>query len=333
MKYLFLFFLVTLFSCATDSEFQEKESHTIQLPVETSKVSIDKGNNDFGHTYGPQSYDPQSYGRQSYGRQTDVVDRVGVQNKAFTNRREPICILHLAPAAYHAAGYISFFKSIEQRSLKISAISAEGFSIIPAALYAKYMDSNRVEWKMYALLGKLKGTRPFEKEWKKRVSEFLHDEFSELRVQQLRSLLLIPLLVNNEIVVSKDDLIHPSIMSALNITSSSSKGEKVSSLLSNQIDYDAFLRQVISADLIFQVSITPEVVDLENPDGYLLGIYSKKIYQLAKHSELFYQLDYIKTPLDQIPNIGQVVAKTKDSSDSIAKLILKKIEKWKTNIH
>ena len=44
---------------------------------------------------------------------------------------------------------------------------------------------------------------------------------------------------------------------------------------------------------------------------------------------MFYQLDYLVNPIDEIPNIGEAIARTKKSSDNITSVMLKKINDWK----
>ena len=312
MKYFSYIFLATLLSCALNSQQNDKGINTVEVPLQQKKVLIDKDN----HTY-----------HSSYGPVEIIQDN---SKNSVMVVREPVVGIHLAPAAYHVAGYISLFRSLEEHKIKISALSGEGISAIVAALYAKYQDSNRVEWKLYALFGNLKDVYPFTKEWKQRIALFLEEEFQDQKLHQLKALLLVPLISNHEIVVRSNALVVTTLMSSLNITGADSKSITQSSLLSTQVNFKRYLEDFAKTDIIFQVSILPETFKLSGNSGFLLGIYSKKFYQLAKQGSLFYQLDYLLTPVDEIPNIGEAMARTKKSSDNLAMLIFNKIQMWKT---
>ena len=306
--------LVILFlaSCALEQKRKNSNFETVNVPIDKSSVNIDGEDQLSAHAYG--------YGPKEIHNNLE-------QSELAT--REPVIALHLAPAGYHMAGYISLLRSIEQQKIKIAAISGEGLSSVLAALYAKYNDSNRVEWKLYSMFGRLQKVPFYSIKWKEKVQTFLEKEFENKKEHQLRSLLLVPLVVNDEVVMTKEEPVEIAVMSSLNITGSGLKAERLSSLLSTEVDYKEYLTQHASADIVFQVGILPENFNLKGNSGYQYGIYSKKVYLLAKKSDVFYQLDYLENPIDEIPNIGEAIARTKKSSDNITSVMLKKINDWK----
>lgn len=313
MKSLVFLMLIILTSCAVRPKRKESSYNTVNVLEDKSTVKIDKENQLIASSYG---YGPK--------KDSDISEQVE------STKRDPVVVIHLAPAGYHMAGYISLLRSMEQQNIKIAAISAEGLSTIVAALYAKYNDSNRVEWKLYSLLGRLKKTTLYSSNWKEQIKIFLREEFKGKREHQLKSLLLIPLMTNEKVIITKEEIIDKVIMSSLNITSSRDLSNKLSTLLSSEVDFRHRLTKQASADIVFQIAILPENFVFKGISGYQYGIYTKKVYQLAKKSKVFFQLDYLANPIDEIPNIGEAIARTKKSSDNIAKVMLKKIKAWKT---
>jgi hypothetical protein len=306
-----LFLSLIVFSCATGPSKKKGGFATVDLSVDKKDkaVTIERNNQKFDGSYGPS-----------------IKGELELKQKSKQVSRDPIIAIHLAPAGYHASGYISFFRKLEKEKIRVNAISAEGFSSVIAALYAKYHDSNRLEWKTYALYGRLKGLDMYSTKWSRELSSFLKEEFKNSRMEQQKSLLIIPLIHKGQLKTYSTGKIRDIVSAAVKLDGDA----LTSSLLNKKVVFKSEIKEKAAADLVYQITILPDRISFKKPSGYIWGVYSKKAYQLAQSGESFYRLATLGSKVDELSNISAAVKITRDASEKISQDIALKIEEWKS---
>lgn len=224
------------------------------------------------------------------------------------------------PALYKSFGYISLFKELEKKELKPAVVSSFGFSSVVVALYAKNMKANIVEWKSYSLYQDLKEYSPYSKDWLKTVKDFLEKEFGNLKLSQLKILMLIPSPKGTGISVSPTKLVSKAIMKSLYISKQNSlmvKGDK--NYLSS---FDKY-----GVEIPFRVSLLPSRISMKNDDKTINKIYQDLVLPSTEKNNVFVQATDTAIQIDSIHNLSDEINQAYDFSKEILIQIENKIKK------
>lgn len=222
-----------------------------------------------------------------------------------------VLALDLYPALYKSIGYVSFLKEIDEKEIDVQIFSASGFSAIVAALYIKYENANRVEWKIFSLIRLLKGEKVYSSGWKKIISNFLHDEFGDMKLVELNKLLIIPQAKNNRVSFNFHLTVKRAVLNSLNLKSRNSN----SILLSHNFKYEQAIKK-LGADIIFRVSALVKRPLFKQGDDFIFGVYSKLAgnmlmeslkFNLINEDNEFYYIDHVENLTDELSKVDNSV--------------------------
>lgn len=296
------FFLILLIiSCANQKEKTSKNTIVDLAEISSdSKVSIDK---EASVTYGPS--------RNSIN--TEEVAESKKNERVFYS-------LTLYPSLYKSFGYISLFKEIELNKKRPVVISSYGFSSIVAALYAKYLKPNLVEWKSFDLYQRIKKYPVYSSKWKGEVESFLEKEFRSDKLSQLKILLVIPSYNNGDIKLHPTKRVVSAIMESLSINSQESQ----SFLLAPDDNYEKNLKS-FGAEKSVTVSNLPVEIKFKKPNDFLFSLYNKK--SRSQRNMKISLLTSESNSIDKIANISDEINQVESSSKLLFEELFKQVKK------
>lgn len=216
--------------------------------------------------------------------QVDTSDKLGDE---VGREKKAVISLSFYSSLYSSLALVNFFKLIEQEEIDISVINANGFAAVVCALYAKEKNSNTLEWKLFALLKQLKGLRPYGKEWREVIAEFITKEFAKTELSELKISLQIPTIINNDIVMLKDSKVREVLLKNLDL-------ENKTNYFKRPVLYKRNLVENRS-DLNFNFVFIPSNIKFKLIDGYSWGIFTNYFGFILKNEQ---NINQIKTQQD-----------------------------------
>lgn len=298
--YFALIFLV-IFSCTTKQKVNDSFTETVSLEGTTEAISVDV-NKESVDTYGPTFH----------GEQQDL--------QKSTTERAPVVTLDFVPSLYASLSYITLFKELEKKKIYPNIMVANGFSLIIASLYGKYKNSNKLEWKVFALLRKLQGIKVYSSEWYDEIESFLNDEFGNTRIEQLKVLVVVPGSLKKQKLVTTGK-VSQVIMDSLSLTNSYAFINKP------HFKYQSKVKE-LGSDLYFVVNSLPKKFNFKTPNGFVWGLYTRisGLYDNVDKNVLNIKSD-IKF-LDTLPNLSDLLINTRSDVSQITDTISQEITEW-----
>lgn len=248
IKYLLL---LLLFSCA-----QSKVTYDI------SSVSLENEN--------AESVEIDKNSQTDYGPTKTALETPD------QGKRKAIVSLTFYSSIYHSLAFVDLIKNLEKRNINLSMISSQGFGSLIAAIYAKEKSSSYLEWKLFELLKSLKGKRVFSSDWRSVVNKFTKKEFGQLKVNQLKVMLLIPEIEDGGVILNKNGLVVDLIKSSLELSSTKN-------FFNSPVNYSDQLKS-LGPDLNFHLAFIPKRVQFKSFNGLEWGIYTRYLGYLLKKS-------------------------------------------------
>lgn len=299
---LFLFILSFSTSCTFGPQQRGDFNETVALESSRPKIEVDV-NEVHNDTYGPSLEKAENIS----------MDKQKMQRKAV------ICF-DLVPSLYASLSYISLFKELEKKEIYPNIINTSGFSAIIAALYGKYRNANKLEWKVFALLRNLKDKKIYSESWYNQIENFLQEEFKRTRLEQLSLLVTISSGQKNNPLVSSGEVVS-TVMESLKISRPESFLNRPS------WDYREKL-QDLGTDLYFLINAFPEQFKFQTPNGFVWGVYTKVSgFYRDVDSNNFIIKSEIKF-LDTLPNLSDLLISSHTDVSVIVDKISEDIEKW-----
>tara|TARA_B100001971_G_scaffold214585_1_gene252872 strand:- start:81804 stop:82706 length:903 start_codon:yes stop_codon:yes gene_type:complete len=293
IKFIFIFLFV---ACAQTTNQKSEPSNIVDLSdiTETKKVNIDK---DASVDYGPVLNESP--------KESSELDKEEVKKKKLYS-------LVLQPALYKSFGYIAFFKEIEKSNRRPIVISSFGFSAITAALYAKLLKPNLVEWKIYELYQSIKDEEIYTKEWLEKVEEFLNKEFSNQKLSQLKILVLIPYIYKDKVRINPTAMAKDIIMQSIDMEAKKSK----SFMLKSNMSFVQNFKNYGSEDVVY-ISNLPANFKIKAQNELIKTNFSRLANNQLKASKLY--TEHSNLYLDQIINISDEMNQVTISSKEYIK--------------
>lgn len=300
MKFLLLFTLLVLNSCSL-----QKNSNSIDtISIEDSSgrdLSINSENND---DYGPSTLEE------------DTQQTIGAKKKLIHS-------LTVYSTLYSSLGLVSLLAESDKRKINFSVIAANGFASLISVLYAKKKSSNYLEWKLFDLLKRLKGSAPYSKRWYSEIEKFLKSEFGNMQLQQLKVLVLIPESTNKGIKLSSTGLVVTKVMNSISL-----KNRR--SFYQSPADFNYLLKEV-GVDLNLPVAFLPEKSNFKYLSGYNWGIFTTYLSFLEQNNHLFRSVGTIKEQvLDSIYPLTDISSIYSEAIEKTLNDYQLSIEEWKT---
>lgn len=285
-------------------------------PVSNSIESVNIENDFHSPVLNTEKIENDVYGPMANSSSPITVEK--------NNSQRYILALDLSPALYQALAYAKLFTNLERKNIKVNIITSSGFSAIIAVIYAKYQSSSRLDWKLYALMRELgDGNIVFTSSWYRKIENFLKNEFNETRLEELKTLVAIPIFENG-----KYRLVHSGNIVSVLMESIKLQDSKNSFLLTPSPEYFG-LEKEFGTDGIFRITAMPRRIRLKTISGFVLGVYSKLAGFIHYQTNEFQVLQEEENIfIDNNPNISDLMSSVSESSKKISEEISVSIEEW-----
>jgi len=282
----------------------------LPVDVDTDLIGVDLDN------MGADTVEIDRSKNVGYGPKQSVGDVTG------PTKRIPVISLTLYSSIYHSLAILDLIKQLDKKNIKISMISSQGFGSVVAALYAKEKSTSYLEWKLFALLKKLKGQAVYSKVWNRTLGAFIEKEFNNLKVSQLKILFLTPENNNNnKLFLSLTDKVSSVLKRTLNIKSDSN-------FLSKPKLYSSNLKK-LGADLSYSLSFLPARINFNNITGFEWGIYTKYLgFVMSNPEDIRVFRSEKSAPLDQLNSLSDINKLYSSFFEEYTSAIIKDIEQW-----
>ncbi len=301
MRILYFFFLIILVSCQVSKSKTTSSLSVVDIDNKYTTPEVTSINSS-ENVYGPLASEENNNLEQSVTM--------------------PIIALDFAPALYNSLAYIGLLEKLESKKIKPKLFITSGFSLIPIFLYSKYQNTNRVNFKMFSLMSKLKSKKVFSQKWKNIINDFLLDEFKNTKQESLPSLVLIPTYKNKRLSLIYSGEIVKNILNSINL-----KKIKNNFLLRPTSHYRNDLKQ-FGIDLSFNLSAISKEVTLKYSSGFVYGVYTKLSGYSHYEANDYISLGVENKTIDNIKNTVDLMNSINKKSEEISEMILKKINSW-----
>jgi len=300
MRILIIYLLLT--GCSAQKTSSEFETVSMNSGVDTElKISENQT-----ETYGPDNQNANE------------------EIKALTEK-EPVISLSVYSSLYSSLALVDLFKRLEKEQLNISMIDANGFAAVVAALYAKEKSSNALEWKLFSLLKKIEGIKPYSKEWKEVVESFLEDEFKNMRLEQLKIFLKIPFLSNEKMILLKTGKITEVLLKNLDLNDNE-----------NYFKRPAIYKRDLmesASDLNFNIVFLPKDIKFKLIDGYSWGIFTNYLGFIMKHSDEITKIETDRSLyLDELLPLSEINSAYSEGIKTTVEQFQAELKTWKEEI-
>lgn len=299
VEFFFIFLLAV--SCSTHKKNESRFTETVNFENTNHQIELDPSNNK-NDTYGPN------------------IDENSSLKRDDTQLRKPVVTLDLVPSLYASLSYITLFRELEKNKIYPNIINTSGFSLVIAALYSKYKSASKLEWKVFALLRKLKGIKVHTSNWYDVIDNFLMEEFKNTRLEQLKILVSVPTSgLRNELITSGK--ITEIIMNSIKIANSNS--------FINRPHYDYFPKlKKLGTDLYYLVSGFPNRFNFKTPNGFAWGIYTRVSGLYRSQGEALFEIKNEFPFIDTLPNLSDMLINTKSDVTFISDKISQEVADW-----
>ena len=250
---------------------------------------------------------------------------------------DPVVGYYFTDALYRSFSYLGCIKSIERAQLPIDIVSGSGWGGLVAALYSKYKDSSKVEWKVFNLMQGLKDNDPiYKSEWSYKIGNFLAQEFHNEKVESLKVPLVIPFYNNKKGKVSYRSRgpFDLELSSILNLQFVSKNFLYTSAIVASPLSLQGMRKKGVDIIIVFD-ALSPDV-SFKKIDSHVWGVYMRYfgLFQLQKKkaqeaSRYFFSLGENRFHLDDSSKINETILLGEESCEKIASQIKEIIKDWK----
>lgn len=293
------FILITILAISCTKQNKESDISTVSFEQDSEDIlSIDKNLN--------TAYGPSNEG-------TEQLENLG--------SREPVIGISIYSTLYNSLSFIHLLKVIEEKEINVSIISANGFSAVLAALYAKEKSASYVEWKIFEMRKGLVGFTPFSTQWRAFLKKFLIKEFKNVQLQQMKALLLVPIINKGSVELKSTGLVSDVLIRSLNLLDETNFIRKASVYTEQLRDFSTD----VSIEY-YSLSTRPKLSSLE---GLNYGLYTKYVGELLNDSELDRVSSITQLGLDDFLPLSDIIKNFEDGNNQLIEKLVDKINQWK----
>jgi len=256
-----------------------------------------------------------TYGPVSFNEDQEIVEK----------QKNPIVAIDLSPGLYNSLAYIELFDQLDRNSIEPNILVASGFSAVIAGLYAKYNNANRVNFKAFSLLAKLKKERAHSRSWYSELDDFLKEEFGEVKQESFKTLLVIPYYNKNKLVIKYSGILRKNLMRSIDLN------KRASNFLIRPNSSYTRLVQKLGVDLMFKYTVFDSSEKIKTDSGFLLGIYSKIKGFTSFEAHDYKSLKVKSSSIDKIGNISDLLSGVRSRVNELVESMKLKIKIWKEN--
>lgn len=296
-----LIILISISSCSLRNNSNKNFVETVDLESSKEVVKVDT-TEEGSDTYGP-----------SLAQGSDDL-------KVNENKRKPVLAIDLVPALYASLSYITLFRELEKNKIYPNIINTSGFSLVIAALYAKYKSASKLEWKMFALLRKLKGVKVHTSDWYSEIEEFLNLELGKSRLEQFKILITVPTSSIKKKLMTTGPAVKL-IMKSLRISNSDA--------FINRPHYE-YVSEIknLGVDLSFLISSFPDSFNFKIPNGFAWGLYTRVSGVYRRVDDEVLRIRNEIAFVDTLPNLSDMLINTKTDVRFISDKISQEVIDW-----
>lgn len=252
------------------------------------------------------------YGPKGTGQKVEAVEA-----------REPVISLVLYDSMYHSQLLIPYLKKLEASGVKINVISSYGLGGVIAALYAKKQSVSYVEWKLFSLNKVLKQYVMFSTDWMREMNSFISKEFGDTKLNQLKTLMVVPFLRDKNLVLNYQGAIAKSLTKSLLLA-------KKHSFTQQPINYSNKIKALFSSDLSIQLAFLPKTPRITSLGSYEYGVQTSYLGRIMKMPEEFgLVMGNSQIPLDSLVSMNEYVQDYSQEIDNISTKFLERSKQWK----
>lgn len=287
-------------SCTVGLKKQSEFNETVTLDDTKGKIELNSDSS-AKDTYGPSL-------EEGKVQEVEQKKRVGVLT------------LDLVPSLYASLSYINLFKELERKKIYPNIISANGFSLIIATLYARYKNSNKLEWKVFALLRNLKGINVHTSKWYEAIEVFLSNEFKSQRIEQLKILIASPRPDPSD-EITTTGLVTNIVMKSLRLAG------RESFINRPHYNYRNALFN-LGTDNYFLINAIPDKFNFKIPNGFAWGLYTRVsgVYSLSDTESL--KITNSLKFIDTLPNLSDLLISSRSDVEKLVDIISQQQTDW-----
>ena len=298
MKITFLIFLLFLFSCATkktESEPMVAVPNDISV-VEESQVEI---------------HDTEL-----------ATSTTEPEVKAYKQTKTSIALI-FGPGLNRTVGYSTFLKALKKQNIEVEMVSGTGMGAIVAAHFASGKTPQKLEWLFFKFFNETRGKKPYSNSWKKSLAEVFLKEFKNVKVENLKIPLVIPVYQKNPPMlknINKGNLFE--LLNAQFIFSTKEEGPYTSPLTKEV--YNGFWMRKLGAKVVVGIDVLGKKLIFEEEDKSLKDLYNRILKTVRNDRgelDLFFSLPFSQMPLDSEKKLPESLQKTAEYGEWAAKTI------------
>ncbi|MFA6237106.1 MAG: patatin-like phospholipase family protein [Bacteriovorax sp.] len=199
--------------------------------------------------------------------------------------------LSFGPGIYRTINYVSFLKILERQNLSPDIITGTGLGAIVAAMYAIGMTPEVIEWNFYKYFKERRKSKPYDSEWIAEIDGAFLKKFKTLNIQDTKKRFFITLydrITKKTYYFDKGnirDLLLLNLRLSNNYTGLK-QGQKYSAAFEKEVFNARLLRQ-LGAEFTIAVDSLGATFDFENPNEFLIGVYSGVAGRIQKEKKDF----------------------------------------------
>lgn len=294
--------ILSILICSCSTGFKKKSSFDETVSVEKNQSSNKADINEQidQNTYGPV-YEKES------------------KNLLDEKNRLPVFALDLVPSLYASLSYLALLKQLEENKIYPNIINTSSFTLVIAVLYAKYKSVNKVEWKLFSLLKKLRNTIIFTPQWLSAIEEFLINEFEDKRIEQLKILVTTPQGKKSQKLIKTGKVVE-TIMNSLAVSKKDSYINQPHFIYRDKI-------LELGVDIYFCINALPKKFNFYVPNSFVWGLYTG-ISGMAHSDPSVNFIGHQLLKIDKVPNMSDLFGTANESATFLNDEIKNKYQNW-----
>jgi hypothetical protein len=242
--------------------------------------------------------------------------------KTFKQKKTSIALI-FGPGLNRTVGYSTFLKALKKQNIEVEMVSGTGMGAIVAAHFASGKTPQKLEWLFFKFFNETRGKKPYSNSWKKSLEEVFLKEFKNVKVEDLKIPLVIPVYQKNPPMlknINKGNLFE--LLEAQFIFSLKEEGPYTSPLTKEV--YNAFWMRKLGAKMVVGIDVMGKKGLFEEEDKSLKELYNKIIKNIKNERgdlDLFFSLPFSQMPLDSEKKLPESLQKTAEYGEWAAKTI------------
>ena len=244
-----------------------------------------------------------------------------------SSKNKKVLSLSLGPGINRVLCHIPILKELEVQGQQIHMVTGTGLGAVVASLYASGVTPDKIEWIFYKFSKRVKGVKPYSKEWVSQGVKILLKSLKNKKIQNTKIRLILPFY---DVAGKRVKYITRGMIATI------LEREHLQLNKINQSNsFAPFQKEVfkverlksLGADITVGIDVLGNNVDFETTDHYLTGVFGRITGIISKEKELldfFIGMDPKAMPLDstsQLPGyLQKCMVKSREE--------VKKLKQW-----